>query len=228
MANKTCGRLSFSNPQFLLLAFISLGSFQTCAFTQSSFLKIKAAHNSGDTRCITFLRRRNGQWNQDGDNEPEHGQRQPTVIPQLPAVGASSFGVRKSSMDSTEVSPDHLPGSFSQTALVGTKFELQYTCNVCETRNFHRVSRLAYRQGVVIARCKGCGSRHLIADNLGWTDYKGGFEGDVNDIEQFFASQGKDDVVNRVSQEVFELEKVLSHDTKSGSIVGENGQLHME
>jgi hypothetical protein len=65
---------------------------------------------------------------------------------------------------------------------------------------------IAYRKGVVIALCKGCQSKHLIADNLGWTDYKGGFEGSTSNIEEFMEEKGRSDEVNRVSPDVFELE----------------------
>jgi hypothetical protein len=114
------------------------------------------------------------------------------------------------------------------------QFQLQYTCKVCESRNQHTVSRIAYRQGVVIARCKGCDTQHLIADHLGFT---GGFPGSGSSrnnetrtatIEEHFADTGAG-VVNRVSREVFDLELVLQvHDAKSGSIMGENGELAME
>ena len=143
-------------------------------------------------------------------------------IPQLPPPGTTSFGTIPSVANA--IPEDEAPPA----ALVGRKFELQYTCNICDTRNCHKVSRVAYRQGVVITRCKGCDNQHLIADNLGWTDYKGGFEGEVNDIEQFFEENGREDNVNRVSPEVFDLEMALSRDTTCGSIVGEDGKLHME
>jgi hypothetical protein len=67
----------------------------------------------------------------------------------------------------------------------------------------------------------------LIADNLGWTDYKGGFQEETN-IEEYFANRGLEDNVNRVSQEVFQLEKMLFHDSKSGSIVGDDGNPALE
>ena len=54
--------------------------------------------------------------------------------------------------------------------------------------------------------CKGCQSKHLIADNLGWTDYKGGFEGSTTNIEEFMEEKGRSDEVNRVSPDVFDLE----------------------
>jgi hypothetical protein len=53
-------------------------------------------------------------------------------IPQLPAIGASSFH-------------DRLPSTIrdaAQIAFVSPKFELQYTCKVCNTRNCHLVSRI--------------------------------------------------------------------------------------
>jgi hypothetical protein len=86
----------------------------------------------------------------------------------------------------------------------------------------------AYRNGVVITVCKGCESKHLIADNLGWTDYDGGFEGDTNTIEDYFVAKGQKDSVNRVSQDVFQLEKLLDIQTDSGSIIGEDGKPAME
>lgn len=138
-------------------------------------------------------------------------------IPQLPAIGSSSFSTGGGGFTP---SSDGGPSAF-----VSRKFELQYTCGVCETRNCHSVSRIAYRNGVVIARCKGCKTQHLIADNLGWTDYKGGFQGETNTIEDFFSNSNN---VHRVSPEVFSLEKKLGYDTKSGSIVGDDGKPALE
>lgn len=50
------------------------------------------------------------------------------------------------------------------------RFQLEFTCNICNTRNSHSISRLAYTQGTVIATCPGCNTGHLIADNLCWLD----------------------------------------------------------
>jgi hypothetical protein len=74
-----------------------------------------------------------------------------------------------------------------------------------------------------VAICKGCNSKHMIADNLGAS----GLDGDTN-IEEYFKTRGMEDSVSRVNREVFDLEKVLSVDTKGGSIVGDDGKPALE
>lgn len=53
-------------------------------------------------------------------------------------------------------------------------------------------------------------SKHLIADNLGWSKYWGdcGFDG-MSNIEEYMDDIGKGHEVNRVSKDVFDLEQVL-------------------
>jgi hypothetical protein len=92
----------------------------------------------------------------------------------------------------------------------------------------HCLFYIAYRAGVVITVCKGCESKHLIADHLGFCDYEGGFEGDTNTIEDYFVKKGSEETVNRVSQDVFQLEKLLGIRTDSGSIIGEGGKPALE
>ena len=81
----------------------------------------------------------------------------------------------------------------------------------------------AYTEGVVVATCKGCNSKHLIADNLG----SAGLDGDPN-IEEYFKTRGMEDSINRVNREVFDLEKVLSFNTKGGSLMGDAGESVLE
>jgi hypothetical protein len=102
------------------------------------------------------------------------------------------------------------------------------TANFCTDCHVSFYLSVADRSGVVIARCKGCESQHVIADNLGWTDYKGGFQKGETNIEEYFANRGLAENVNRVSQEVFHLEKTLFHDSKSGSIIGDDGNPALE
>merc|ERR1712129_15395 len=111
----------------------------------------------------------------------------------LPPVGGStlsSTGTDNKSLNERSETPVAFVGSH--------KFELQYTCKICDMRNSIKVSRQAYRHGVVIAVCKGCEAKHLIADNLGWSTYIGGFEGDTN-IEDYLETRDRAEDINRVS-----------------------------
>ena len=46
--------------------------------------------------------------------------------------------------------------------------QMIFTCRVCGTRSSKQFSKRAYRRGVVVVKCEGCSSLHLVADNLGW------------------------------------------------------------
>ena len=66
----------------------------------------------------------------------------------------------------------------------GEKMVIIFTCTVCNTRTGKTISKLAYEEGVVIARCPGCESLHLVADRLNYF-------GDENwDIEKFLNERG--------------------------------------
>ena len=62
--------------------------------------------------------------------DKEHGERK---IPMLPAIGESSYG---------DESLHSLTSSSKEPSLVANKFDIQYTCKICETRNTNRVSRV--------------------------------------------------------------------------------------
>ncbi|CAI5760144.1 unnamed protein product [Candida verbasci] len=47
---------------------------------------------------------------------------------------------------------------------------IQFTCNICDKRSSHTMSKQAYQYGTVLVQCPSCKSRHLIADNLGFID----------------------------------------------------------
>jgi len=151
---------------------------------------------------------------QSSDDNEEVGSK----IPQLPAIGTSSFHQGSSTVQAEQQGKSDSEEASNDVAFVSSKFQLQYTCKVCDTRNHHLVSRIAYTEGVVIATCKGCNSKHMIADNLG----SGCLDGDAN-IEAYFKARGTEDVT-RVTEEVFELEKVLNMDT----LMGEDGKPVLE
>lgn len=157
----------------------------------------------------------------------------------LPPIGASSFWDRshpneknntkdtnsKLEKESNSINNNIIFGEDHTTNVASSKFQIQYTCKVCSSRNLHSVTRLAYRKGVVIAMCKGCFCRHLLADNLGWSNYAGGFnfdDGETN-IEIYMENKAREnrerkmgdnestenDLVMRVNREVFNLERAL-------------------
>jgi len=45
---------------------------------------------------------------------------------------------------------------------------LSFECKKCNKRNTKTCTQTAYHKGLVVIRCDGCSSFHLIADNLGW------------------------------------------------------------
>ena len=63
-----------------------------------------------------------------------------------------------------------LQGEDTGTAIGKTQHKLciVYTCKVCNTRSSKMFTKHAYEKGIVIVKCPGCESNHLIADNLGW------------------------------------------------------------
>jgi hypothetical protein len=93
-------------------------------------------------------RRRNRPNSDDDDDKAttaRGGDRGGGEIPQLPAIGASSFHSRPSVTSSSSTTFDatnNKNNNNSNTAFVGSNFQLQYTCKVCETRNCHIVSRI--------------------------------------------------------------------------------------
>jgi len=77
-----------------------------------------------------------------------------------------------------------------------------------EEKTFKLPNYEAYRTGMGITICKGCKSKHLIAENLNETP---GLDGDAN-IEDYFKTKGMEDSVRRVTPGVFNLEHIQRFD----------------
>lgn len=65
---------------------------------------------------------------------------------------------------------------------------LAYTCGPCGARNAISVNRIAWNDGVVVATCRGCKARHLLADNGGLLDLDN--DTGFTNVIQFIESKG--------------------------------------
>ena len=83
---------------------------------------------------------------------------------------------------------------------------MMYTCAVegCGTKQGRTFTKSSYEKGVVLLRCEGCNSLHLIADNLGWFEDDGVYKGSNTNIETILAAKGEK--VNKfISDETMEF-----------------------
>jgi DNL zinc finger len=213
----------------LLVALESSLAFSPVSRSRSSAASLSSLLTS--VQLSAHPRRRNSSRHE-GDNDDAgasgdgKNNQKTDKIPQLPAVGATSLGLSGAMQQDDNASVTSLTGLSAGTpvaSVVSRKFQLSYTCQRCETRNSHWVSRRAYRQGVVIARCQGCQVQHLLADHLDYTNlsYPG-------TLEDYFAQQGQTDQVSRVGPDVYHLESLINMDTESGSLRDKEGRVHLE
>mmetsp|Transcript_3436 Transcript_3436/g.9956 ORF Transcript_3436/g.9956 Transcript_3436/m.9956 type:complete len:164 (-) Transcript_3436:2154-2645(-) len=93
---------------------------------------------------------------------------EPAAFRALHANGGAFAGIH----DGTAATP---PQSDAAPREPEARLGLMFTCNKCDTRAMRSFSKAAYQSGVVIVKCANddCGSRHLIADHLGWFGAKG-------------------------------------------------------
>ncbi len=101
------------------------------------------------------------------------------------APTADSAEAKETSAESaTSATPAPTTTTTLNIGRIQPKLELHYTCGVCELRSTKQFSRVAYEKGVVIIRCGGCESLHLISDNLGWF-------GEDKNIEEIMRKRGE-------------------------------------
>lgn len=91
------------------------------------------------------------------------------------------------------------------------KFLMMYTCKICNGRNAHMISKIAYNYGMVVCTCKTCRNRHLIADNEGKLDFKEYGK----KIEEYLVQQGE--TVQRLS--------IPANDLKDYYILDQDGKV---
>ncbi|KAL3630073.1 hypothetical protein CASFOL_023057 [Castilleja foliolosa] len=92
-----------------------------------------------------------------------------------------------STTDSSSSSSSSTTHQVSSNLKVSERHDLAmvFTCKVCDVRSVKTVCRESYEKGVVVARCDGCNSLHLIADRLGWF-------GEPSSVEDFLAARGEE------------------------------------
>lgn len=56
------------------------------------------------------------------------------------------------------------------------QYMIMFTCGKCDHKQSKFFTKTAYHSGVVLVKCDGCGSVHVIADNLGWYGDKANIE----------------------------------------------------
>ena len=71
---------------------------------------------------------------------------------------------------------------------------MAYTCGKCDRKQARTFSKDSYTKGVVLLRCEGCDSLHLVADNLGW------FRDGKTNIEDLMREKGESVSTNLTDQ----------------------------
>ncbi|TPX37743.1 hypothetical protein SmJEL517_g00603 [Synchytrium microbalum] len=124
-----------------------------------------------------------------GDNHKRH----PDLIPTSSPITASSPSPLTSDPNTHETSN---PSTQQQQTLgkIPGRLLFGYTCKRCDSRQYRTMSKDAYEKGVVIIKCGGCQSLHLIADHLGWFDTTK----KIGTIEDILKEQGREADITRL------------------------------
>jgi len=97
---------------------------------------------------------------------------------------------------------------------------MAFTCSKCETKQAKTFSKQSYTKGVILIRCDGCDSLHLIADNLGW------FEDSSVNIQDIMREKGEQ-VTTNITDSGIEFE-VKNPESSEPVIDGESTAQHTD
>jgi hypothetical protein len=148
IANILTTKLPNATMTKLLFLCFGLSFFQVCSFTvhfaggvdapQRRNIATEHRHHQSLARIL----RLQAKGRSDDPSSSSSEDSKVSEIPQLPAIGASSFDSNQppaSTLPDQDISSNDVS---VPVAFVSSKFQIQYTCNVCETRNSHLVSRI--------------------------------------------------------------------------------------
>jgi len=136
--------------------------------------------------------------------------------------------------DSATTKPTHDAGDGESVCAVGEdevkmddpRMVIGMTCEVCNTRLVKTMPKKSYEKGVVLIRCDGCKSSHLIADHLGWFD-DGGVKGEQ--VVRASADAGElDEVAQRKIEETLAKARESDLNQPLAGVVNNHGSQSTE
>mmetsp|Transcript_29659 Transcript_29659/g.54391 ORF Transcript_29659/g.54391 Transcript_29659/m.54391 type:complete len:350 (-) Transcript_29659:100-1149(-) len=165
--------------------------------------------SSGSIRCSSLLHFSTATSGTNGDEQA------------LPSVKQCELPLNQNKSDDSVDAFARMQQYPSQAAIA-----MMFTCAKCETRSVRTFSRHSYEKGLVLVRCPGCRSLHLIADHLGWFDDDKSFtiEKYLNETGQKYHKASVDDkgethVLEISGQSSFPEEHASSSSTSSKATV---------
>ena len=191
-------------------------SFTSVAVQERRCLRFSAIVANQPYRCISERRWASSSSDPDSDDNTQGVRTTPLSGVseedlQLAAAAAAqsedSFSGSPPTDTQQQLNYDHLSDIPGAQAGGGKKLAIVFTCTVCNTRSAKKFSEQAYNHGVVLVRCPGCQSLHLIADRLGFftdDEVDGNGDGTGWDVQKALEKRG-DNIVAVTDDNVLEL-----------------------